>query len=100
MSLERDQGEVTGILEHQTMEFSRCINSSLGLLYTRQGADHMRTGNGIMTAVMLLKVEEAVGVQCVGYRLMHNPWGPELLGILGRREALGCAAGRIDHPRV
>lgn len=52
MSLERDQGEVMGILEYQTMEFSRCINSSLGLLYPRQGADHMCTRKGIMTAVM------------------------------------------------
>ena len=52
MSLERDQGEVMGILEYQTMEFSRCINSSLGLLYPRKGADHMCTRKGIMTAVM------------------------------------------------
>lgn len=55
MSLERDQGEVMGILQCQTMEFSRCINSSLGLLYPRQGADHVCTRKAIMTVVVAPK---------------------------------------------
>ena len=63
MSLERDQGEVMGILECQTMEFSRCVNSSLGLLYPRQGADHMCTRKGLME--VLVAPEDAGG-----------SWGP------------------------
>lgn len=59
---------VVGILEHQTMEFSRCINSSLGLVYPRQGADHMRTGNGISSSDAP-KVEEAVGGPVCGLQI-------------------------------
>ena len=52
------------------MEFSWCINSSLGVPYPRQVADHMCTGKGTMTVSDdPQKMEEEVGILFVGYRL-------------------------------